>query len=105
MITGPKHNLLQVRVTQETQGSPVCETLPSNCICKHKPLDKKNITQRVIEGAAEANRRMGTNYSITHIRYVASDTGPEVVYGYLCLKLLEHLEHSKKFQPSGNTTK
>jgi hypothetical protein len=100
MITGPKHNLLQVRVGAGEQGVPICEMLPPVGKCVHKPLDPEEIIARVLEGLVEANARMGTNHSITHIRYVENDTGPEVVYGHMCLKLLEHLEAGGAFVES-----
>jgi hypothetical protein len=98
MITGPKHNLLQVRLSTGTQGTPLFEMLSRIGSCTHKPLDQEAIVARVLEGLTEANSRMGTRHSITHIRCVENDTGPEVVYGHMCLKILEHLEAGGVFE-------
>ena len=97
MITGPKHNLLQLRIGTGPQGTLACEMLPPIGNCVHKPLNPEEIVERVVEGLVEANSRLGTNHSLTHVRYVENDTGPEVVYGYMCIKLLEHLESGGVF--------
>lgn len=91
-ISGPKHNLLQVRLGSGLQGKPLCEKLPPIGQCTHESLDEELLVSTVIEGLAEANKRLGTNHSIAHIRYIENDTKPEVIYGYMCLKLIEHLE-------------
>lgn len=90
-ITGPQHNLLQLRLCEDEQGQPSCEQLPPQGECRHEPLIESKIISSVIEGAAEANQRLGTSYAITHIRYIENDTKPEVVYGYMAMKLIEHL--------------
>ena len=100
MITGPKHNLLQVRISTDVQGIPACEMLPPIGSCTHEPLNPEKITARVLEGLVEANTRMGTAHSITHIRYIENDTGPEVLYGHMCLKILEHLHAGGVFVES-----
>jgi hypothetical protein len=97
MITGPKHNLLQLRIGTGPQGIPACEMLPPVGNCVHKPLNLEAVVERVLEGLIEANSRLGTNHSLTHIRYVENDTGPEVVYGHMCIKLIEHLEAGEVF--------
>jgi hypothetical protein len=100
MITGPKHNLLQIRLSELPQGVPVCEKLPPAGTCVHKPLDEKTIISFILEGLAEANARCGSRHAVTHIRYVENDTGPEVVYGHMCKKIVEHLQAGGVFSES-----
>lgn len=101
-ITGPRHNLLQLRLTTASQTAPVVERLPSQGGCTHEPLNEAEIVARVIEGVTEANAKLGRRYSVSHIRYVENDTKPEVVYAYMALKLVEHLESGGEFVPSSS---
>jgi hypothetical protein len=89
-ITGPRHNLLQIRLGSGHQAPPVCERLPSIGTFQHDPLDEVELVAQVVEGIAEANRRLGSAYVITHLRYVENDTKPEVIYGLLAMKIAEH---------------
>lgn len=99
-ITGPHHNLLQVRLSSGVQEKPHCERLPPMGRCVHERLDEEELIGRVLEGVSQANERLGTWYSVTHIRYVENDTKPEMVYGFLVLKLIEHMESGGVFQTS-----
>lgn len=90
-ITGPRHNLLQLRLGVGEQHEPICECLAPQGACNHEPLVEADIVSRVLEGTSEANRRFGTSYAVTHIRYVRNDTKPEVIYGVLAFKIIEQL--------------
>jgi hypothetical protein len=104
-ITGPKHNLLQVRVESRPQAEhPLCERLPPVGQCVHEPLIESELVSAVLEGVRKANRRLGASYSVTHIRYVQNDTKPEIVYGYMVLKLLEHFHSGGEFPASRSPT-
>jgi hypothetical protein len=96
-ITGPHHNLLQLRISTDSQAEPVCECLPPIGECIHEPLNKQELVAMVVEGVKEANQQLGSSYSVTHIRYVANDTKPETVYGLLALKIIKHLEVGGEF--------
>lgn len=97
-ITGPKHNLLEVRVDGVLRDErPICECLPPRGACSHEPLNEADVIDAVLEGVAEANRRLGTSYAVTHMRYVQGDTKPEEVYGYMALKVLERLHSGGAF--------
>ncbi len=97
MITGPKHNLLQIRLGAGVQDKPACECLPPKGGCCHEPLVEAEVIASVVKGVVEANLRLGTAHTVTHIRYVQNDTKPEIVYGYLALKILEHLKSGGVF--------
>lgn len=96
-ITGPRHNLLQIRIGTERQVTPVCERLPPIGTCEHEPLIEQELIAQVIDGVSEANRRLGSNYSVTHLRYVANDTKPEAVYALLALKIIERYAGGEEF--------
>lgn len=102
-ITGPRHNLLHLRLGVGEQHEPICECLPPQGTCTHEPLVEADIVASVLEGASEANRRFGTSHVVTHIRYVQNDTKPEVVYSFLALKILEQLQVGGTFTEGGNS--
>jgi hypothetical protein len=101
-ITGPRHNLLQLRLSEAPQGIPVSECLPPVGQRKHAPLDESELIASVLQGVSEANSRHGSHHSVTHIRYVEDDTKPESIYAHLALKLIDHLEAGGEFKKAQN---
>jgi hypothetical protein len=101
-ITGPRHNLLQLRLSEAPQGVPVSECLPPVGQRKHEPLNESELIASVLQGISEANSRHGSHHSVTHIRYVEDDNNPESVYAQLALKLVDHLESGGEFRQSQN---
>jgi hypothetical protein len=97
-ITDLRHNLLQLRLSEAPQGIPVSECLPPVGQRKGEPLDESELIANVLQGVSEANSRLGSHHSVTHIRYVEDDTKPESVYAYLTIKLVEHLESGGEFK-------
>lgn len=98
-ITGPKHNLLQLRLSEAVGGeAPILETLPAIGNCSHAPLNDEVVVAQVVEGVEDANRRLGTTFSVTHIRRVANDTGPEVLLAYMAGKIVERIVEGGEFQ-------
>jgi len=95
-ITGPKHNLLQIRLGS-AGGPPVCERLPATGGCKHAPLTEDQVIKHVLDGVAEANQQLGAAYAVSHIRYIENDTPPEVVYGFMAMRIVEHLHNGGEF--------
>jgi hypothetical protein len=87
-ISGPKHNLLQLKVAQEAISDLVCEELPPLAEAVHQKLDCTAISSAVCDGVAAANSSYGTSFHPVHIRYVADDTGPEGVYRALAEALV-----------------
>jgi hypothetical protein len=90
-ITGPRHNLLQLRMEEGGERTPVIECLPPIGSCIHAPLDPEKLAASVVDAINSANHEFGTNYVVTHIRYVANDTPPEAVYGFLAREIVRHL--------------
>lgn len=98
-ITGPKHNLLQLHLSDAAGGeAPILETLPAIGNCSHAPLKNEVVVAQVVEGVAETNRRLGTTFAVTHIRRVANDTGPEVLLAYMAAKIIERIVEGGAFQ-------
>jgi hypothetical protein len=96
-ITGPHHNLLQLRLGKGVVSSPVLDCLPAVGNCTHAPIDPARLMASVIEGVFLANQELGTDYVATHIRYVSNDTPPETTYGFLALAIVRHLESGGAF--------
>ena len=98
-ITGPTHNLLQIRLASVVDEPLVCERLQATGGCRHAPLNEEELVQSVLNGVAETNQHLGTAYVVSHIRYVENDTPPESVYGHLAGCILEHLHAGGEFEP------
>lgn len=98
-ITGPKHNLLQLRLSPAAGSkAPILETLPAVGTCSHAPLNDETVVAQVVTGVEEANRRLGTTFTVTHIRRIANDTGPEVLLAYMAEKIVERVAEGGEFQ-------
>ncbi len=96
-ITGPAHNLLQIRLGGGLQGTPVCEEIGPVSHGSSRELRKSEVVEAVLRGIKRANRELRTAYVVTHIRYVANDTKPESAYAELAGKIVEHLENGGDF--------
>ena len=96
-ITGPRHNLLMVKVSSGLQEAVTCECMPAIGKCVHEPLDESELVKSVLNGVADANATYKSNYCITHIKYVANDTKPEKVYGIMAFRIIEKIESDGEF--------
>ena len=96
-ITGPKHNLLLLRLSNLSSKKLDVQCLPPSGGCVHDPLDAEAIAEAVHEGVADANKELNTDYAVSGIKYVQNDTKPEIVYGYMTLSLLRHLHAGGTF--------
>jgi hypothetical protein len=95
-ITGPTHNLLQVRFSNKGDSAVVCE-----CLAPREPgptLDEANLVANVLNGVVRANQKFRLSHQVTHIRYIATDSNPESTYEQLAYKLVERLAEGGKFQ-------
>jgi len=82
-ITGPTHNLLQLKLSKVPPSALRCDELHATGACNQGKLDAAKIQEAVKLGVASANAALGTEFYAFHIRYVANDSGPERVYGLL----------------------
>jgi hypothetical protein len=89
-ITGPHHNLLQLRLQQGAQGQAKCEALGPSTRNLAQALDEAALVSEVAAGVAEAGARLGHQFSATHIRYVTDDSRPESTYRLLAAELVRH---------------
>jgi len=96
-ITGVTHNLLQIRLDRNA-CRPTCERLPPTGGCKHKPLDEDALVRYVLQGVAEANNELGTDYSVADIRYVENDTPPETAYRFMAISIIKRFHLGGEFE-------
>jgi len=97
-VTGPRHNMLRMRLSGGSQAAPTVERLPPAGSCAHAALDEHSLVASVLHGVADANAQLGTSLCVTHIGYVANDTKPEAVYAFLASKLIEHFRTAGELQ-------
>lgn len=96
-ITGPNHNLLQVRLTRDPNAEPQIERMPAIGSCVHAPLSDHAVLVAVDAGIAQVNAELGTAYAIDRVRFVDDDTPPEAVYGFLVTQIIRHLHSGGEF--------
>ena len=96
--TGPTHNLLVIKlVKSDAEVTPLVKTLPPGGQGGYGAPSARAVLSYVLEGAAEANAQMGTNYRVAEVRFIANDSQIEPVYAYITKKLIEHIENGGEF--------
>jgi hypothetical protein len=97
-ITGPGHNFLALELANgSVNPAPDIKALPPSGGCHHAPLNEQQILFHVLEGVAKANERYGTDFVVKCLQYVQNDTGPEAVFGFIALKIIERLADGEEF--------
>ena len=80
-ITGPTHNLLRLRITNETAASMTVRVLPPIGQCSHGgPITAADVRPWIEVGVDHANRDLGTSYWVDYAEIVANDTPQLEVY-------------------------
>jgi len=91
-ITGPTHNMLGLKfVTGDEPNDLKLEPLSSDADVQGATLRPDEIRHNVLEGVADANRTLGTNYRVGLIQFLPSDSPPVVVYRELARRLVERI--------------
>lgn len=86
-ITGPSHNLLALRFDELGTSGPVVERLS---ISNEAPMiEADDVQSQVLDGVAEANTELGTNYQVAAIRFVTTDTPSSDIYRSLAKVIVE----------------
>lgn len=94
-ITGPTHNFLSLRLeVGKGQGEIQIEKVK---LSGEASLDEVRVVDEVLAGVEEANQCYGTSFVIVALQFVENDSGPETVYKFLALSIVERLASGLPF--------
>src|SRR5262245_56688059 len=91
-ISGPTHNLLGLRFARRSGMPPV--VVRSSVSNEAPTIEADDVQRQVLEGVAEANAKLGTDYQVAEIRFVTTDTPSPSTYRLLAKRLLEEIATS-----------
>jgi hypothetical protein len=93
-ITGPSHNLLGLSFSQDALVAVALEKLPG---WSEQEIDEGLLKQAVLSSVDEANAAQGTDYHVSRIQYVPTDTPSPEIYSLLARFIVERLASGKKY--------
>jgi len=109
-ITGSQDNYLGISFAEKEISDPEVIELKIGPIVQKKPFykvitrpiltTKKEIKQQVLNGLDSINKSLGTNYQLSHIYFVPSDSCRDQVYTLLTERLIRHYHEGKEFKES-----
>jgi hypothetical protein len=94
-ITGPTHNLLAIRLSNER-----CSTQVTSLPIKRgdvERLDEHEVLTQVLAGLDEINKVLDKEYFISEVQFVPSDTGPVSIYEFLVKELIMRINSKGEF--------
>jgi hypothetical protein len=100
-ISGPRHNLLALALSENQDSKTTIESLPPIGECQHNKLNEELIIANVLEGIKSVNQKLNTKFQVSKIQYVENDTGPEQIFNYLTQEIVEHLVKGESFVEKG----
>lgn len=103
-ITGPKHNLLGLCLGN---GQAVIITRLPPQAGQAERIDEQAVLAQVTAGLSEINHQLGTFYTLSAIRFLATDTPCTYSYKELTRKIIARLHNRQAFleiPPPAQTT-
>lgn len=94
-VAGGEHNFLGLRFKEGVQKIDVINLSLKSGECH--TIDQKMVLSQVIEGLGEVNAELGSNYAISEIFLVPSDSPSNSVYKFLTIELIKRIERKEKF--------
>jgi len=96
-VTGPKHNLLWLRLANGPQRPFSVTVLPSIGDGQHhNDLTANEVIPAICAGVGRANKELGTEFAVEHAEIVADDSNCPAVYEILARQIVrkaaEHLD-------------
>tara|TARA_B100000745_G_C20073369_1_gene366494 strand:+ start:501 stop:836 length:336 start_codon:yes stop_codon:yes gene_type:complete len=94
-ITGPTHNFLAIRLSEEK-----CSTEVTALPVKHGDavkLDGQKVLSQVLNGLEAVNLELGTEYFLSEVQFVPSDSESSTVYGLLIEELIKRIDANADF--------
>lgn len=98
-IIGPHHHFLGLALSPDAEPkAPILERVGSeNSEVMIEPIGVGDEFRReVVEAVSEANRRLGTHFTVTKIRYCGDDAPVPGIHGRLAGALVEHVAQEQK---------
>lgn len=94
-ITGPAHNLLGLSFSQGDPGAIVLERLAGS---PERTIDEERLMEAVLSGVDAANASLKTNYHVSRIQYVPTDTPDLGTYSLLARRIVERLASGTNYE-------
>jgi hypothetical protein len=96
-ITGNRDNILGVCFTQENNTTLKIIEWPVN---KNKPIlaSKNELSMQVMSGLESINNFLKTNYKLSKIYFLPSESSSDLIYRFLIHKLIIHYHKSSQFE-------
>ncbi|CCN72623.1 conserved hypothetical protein [Vibrio nigripulchritudo SFn118] len=92
-ITGPTHNFLAIRLS-ESKCSIKVKALFSRTE-EELRIDEESVVAQVLSGLTSTNLELKTEYYVSEIHYVPSDTKSSSVYKFLTIELLRRIDANR----------
>ena len=96
-ITGSQNNILGVCFSKNNSNDiKVVEWIKEDD--SNKQTSKNQVLEQVTLGLKEINQSLGTNYRLSKIYYLPSESSSDFVYKFLIMKLIRHYHHGNEFK-------
>ena len=94
-VTGPAHNLLGLSFSQNAPEAVVLERLAGS---SEQTIDEDRLREAVLSGVDEANASLETDYHVSRIQYVPTDTPDLGTYSLLVRWIIERLASGTNYE-------
>lgn len=94
-ITGPTHNLLIIRLSEN-----VCDTKITPLPIKEGQISKlqcQEVLAQVLAGIDEINHELASEYFVSEVQFLPSDSEPVSIYKYLVKVLVKRIDSNNEF--------
>ncbi len=88
-ISGPRHNFLALKFTDDSNIPTKFHFQPPNGTCFHGELNQDRIILFVLKGVEKASKSNKTNLFVEAVKCIKNDTPPEEIYEFLAQKIVE----------------
>ena len=94
-ITGPAHNLLGLSFSRGDTEAVVLERLADS---PERMMDEERLREAVLSGVSAANDSLGSDYHVSRIQYVPTDTPDLGTYSLLARRIIERLASGTSYE-------
>lgn len=93
-ITGTKHNLLGLSLGS-SESVKISKLQASEM--HNATIESDDVLTQVISGLKEINHQLQSNYHITEVQFVSTDTLDKDIYKMLTKELISRIHHNHEF--------